>query len=62
MAGRAAAAEALPVVASFSILGDLTQQIGGDRVQVYTLVGPAPTRTSTSRPRATPRHFPAPDW
>jgi ABC-type Zn uptake system ZnuABC Zn-binding protein ZnuA len=33
-------ARALPVVASFSILGDLTQQIGGDRVQVHTLVGP----------------------
>lgn len=40
MAGQAAAAEALAVVASFSILGDLTQQIGGERVQVYTLVGP----------------------
>ncbi len=37
---RVAAAEALPVVASFSILGDLTQQIGGDRVQLHTLVGP----------------------
>ncbi|MEF8713253.1 MAG: metal ABC transporter substrate-binding protein [Accumulibacter sp.] len=37
--GRTVAGEALPVVASFSILGDLTQQIGGDRVQVYTLVG-----------------------
>jgi zinc/manganese transport system substrate-binding protein len=35
-----AAGEALPVVASFSILGDLTQRIGGDRVQVHTLVGP----------------------
>ncbi|MBL8399983.1 metal ABC transporter substrate-binding protein [Accumulibacter sp.] len=38
--GRTVAGEALPVVASFSILGDLTQQVGGDRVQVYTLVGP----------------------
>jgi zinc/manganese transport system substrate-binding protein len=38
LAGRAAG-EALPVVASFSILGDLTQRIGGDRVQVHTLVG-----------------------
>ena len=37
---RTAAADVLPVVASFSILGDLTQQVGGDRVQVYTLVGP----------------------
>ncbi|WP_291981466.1 zinc ABC transporter substrate-binding protein [Candidatus Accumulibacter sp. ACC005] len=38
--GRAAAAESLPVVASFSILGDLVQRIGGEHVQVYTLVGP----------------------
>jgi zinc/manganese transport system substrate-binding protein len=34
------AQERLPVVASFSILGDLVQQIGGDRVSVTTLVGP----------------------
>ncbi|MCM8622397.1 MAG: metal ABC transporter substrate-binding protein [Candidatus Accumulibacter sp.] len=37
---RLAAAEALPVVTSFSILGDLTQQIGGERVEVHSLVGP----------------------
>jgi zinc/manganese transport system substrate-binding protein len=30
----------LPVVASFSVLGDLVRQIGGDDVQVDTLVGP----------------------
>lgn len=30
----------LPVVASFSILGDLVRTIGGDRVNVTTLVGP----------------------
>ena len=35
-----AAAEPLKVVASFSILGDLVQQIGGERVSVHTLVGP----------------------
>lgn len=29
----------LPVVASFSILGDVTKQIGGDRIQVSTLIG-----------------------
>jgi zinc/manganese transport system substrate-binding protein len=29
----------LPVVASFSILGDLVQQVGGDKVEVRTLVG-----------------------
>jgi len=30
----------LPVVASFSILGDFARQIGGDRISVTTLVGP----------------------
>lgn len=34
------AAEPLPVVASFSILGDLVQVVGGERVKVTTLVGP----------------------
>jgi zinc/manganese transport system substrate-binding protein len=44
--GAAAAApalaqtEKLPVVASFSILGDLVAEVGGDRVAVTTLVGP----------------------
>jgi len=33
------AAEPLPVVASFSILGDLVQVVGGDRVKVTTLAG-----------------------
>ena len=37
--GAAQAAEKLEVVASFSILGDLTQRVGGDRVRVHTLVG-----------------------
>lgn len=32
-------AAAIPVVASFSILGDVAKQIGGDRIQVYTLIG-----------------------
>jgi zinc/manganese transport system substrate-binding protein len=35
-----ASADGLKVAVSFSILGDLVQQIGGDRVIVYTLVGP----------------------
>ncbi|TCK23126.1 zinc/manganese transport system substrate-binding protein [Ancylobacter aquaticus] len=30
----------IPVVASFSILGDFVTQVGGDRVEVTTLVGP----------------------
>jgi zinc/manganese transport system substrate-binding protein len=34
------ATEPVPVVASFSILGDLVQVVGGERVQVTTLVGP----------------------
>ena len=39
--GAAAAAEPpLPVVASFSILGDVVAQVGGDRVAVQVLVGP----------------------
>ncbi len=35
-----ASASELTVVASFSILGDLAEQAGGDRIKVYTLVGP----------------------
>lgn len=35
-----AAGTTLPVVASFSILGDLVRVVGGDRVSVTTLVGP----------------------
>ena len=38
--GTAAAAEKIPVTASFSILGDLVRVVGGDRVAVTTLVGP----------------------
>ena len=34
------AAEPVPVVASFSILGDLVRVVGGERVSVTTLVGP----------------------
>ena len=34
------AAEPMPVVASFSILGDLVKVVGGERVAVTTLVGP----------------------
>jgi zinc/manganese transport system substrate-binding protein len=36
----ARAEERLPVVASFSILGDFVRNVGGDRVSVTTLVGP----------------------
>ncbi len=37
--GHVAAAEKLNVVASFSILGDMTKRVGGERVEVHTLVG-----------------------
>jgi zinc/manganese transport system substrate-binding protein len=36
----ALAADKITVVASFSILGDMTRQVGGDQVRVVTLVGP----------------------
>ena len=35
-----ARAEPITVVTSFSILGDLTQRLGGTRIAVHTLVGP----------------------
>jgi len=35
-----AAGEPLQVVASFSVLGDLVKDVGGDAVQVTTLIGP----------------------
>ena len=38
--GTAAATSPLHVVASFSILGDIVSNVGGDRVTVTTLVGP----------------------
>ncbi|MBR0679414.1 zinc ABC transporter solute-binding protein [Roseomonas eburnea] len=42
LAGRAAAqgADRLPVVASFSVLGDMTARIGGDRIALRTIAGP----------------------
>jgi zinc/manganese transport system substrate-binding protein len=40
LSGASFAADKLPVIASFSILGDLVRVVGGDRVSVTTLVGP----------------------
>lgn len=40
LSAPAIAADRLPVVASFSILGDMTARVGGDRVAVTTLVRP----------------------
>src|ERR1700738_4589265 len=39
-AAPASAQDKLHVIASFSILGDLVKNVGGERVQVGTLVGP----------------------
>lgn len=49
--GNAEAADKLKAVASFSILGDILHQVGGDRVEVISLVGPNGTRTFMSQPR-----------
>jgi zinc/manganese transport system substrate-binding protein len=38
--GTASAQDKMPVIATFSILGDLVKNVGGDRVEVGTLVGP----------------------
>jgi zinc/manganese transport system substrate-binding protein len=38
--GVAGAADKVKAVASFSILGDMVRQVGGDRVEVVILVGP----------------------
>jgi zinc/manganese transport system substrate-binding protein len=47
-----ALAAPVPVVASFSILGDMVQQVGGDRVSVTTIVGPnADTHVYEPRPQ-----------
>lgn len=40
IAGAAVPAAPLKVVASFSIVGDLAREVGGDRVRITTLVGP----------------------
>ncbi|BDH46037.1 metal ABC transporter substrate-binding protein [Salmonella enterica subsp. enterica serovar Choleraesuis] len=40
LSGQMAYSAPLKAVASFSVLGDMVRQIGGDRVEVTTLVGP----------------------
>ncbi|PPD46157.1 MAG: ABC transporter substrate-binding protein [Methylocystis sp.] len=40
LAAPSFAQEKLPVVASFSIIGDFVKEVGGDRLAVTTLVGP----------------------
>jgi ABC-type Zn uptake system ZnuABC Zn-binding protein ZnuA len=40
LTGGASAADKVKAVATFSILGDMVREVGGDRVEVATLVGP----------------------
>jgi zinc/manganese transport system substrate-binding protein len=40
LAPRASAGDKIKVAASFSILGDMVKQVGGDRVELITFVGP----------------------
>ena len=40
IAASTASAQPLKVVASFSLMGDLTREVGGDRIELHTLVGP----------------------
>jgi zinc/manganese transport system substrate-binding protein len=40
LSGGVEAADKVKAVASFSILGDMVKQVGGDRVDVVTMVGP----------------------
>lgn len=40
MSGTASADKPIPVVATFSILGDMVARVGGDRITLTTLVGP----------------------
>src|SRR5262245_47749682 len=40
LSGGAGAADKLKAVATFSILGDMVREVGGDRIEVATLVGP----------------------
>jgi zinc/manganese transport system substrate-binding protein len=40
LSGGAEAADKIKAIASFSILGDMVKQVGGDRVEVAALVGP----------------------
>src|SRR3982074_2651991 len=39
--GPAAAADKIKVVATFSVIGDMVENVAGDRVDLVTLVGPA---------------------
>ena len=49
----AAAAEKLQVVASITVLADIAKQVGGDNVEVRSLVGP--NGDAHVRRRRTPR-------
>src|ERR1700755_703041 len=52
LACPASAQDKLKVVATFSTLGDLVEQVGGDRIDLTTLVGPD-TDAHTYQPKPT---------
>jgi zinc/manganese transport system substrate-binding protein len=40
LAGPARAVDRIPVVATFSVIGDMLANVGGDRIDIKTIVGP----------------------
>ncbi|VEF14877.1 ABC transporter substrate-binding protein [Stutzerimonas stutzeri] len=54
------AAEKISVVTSFSILADMTREVGGEHIELTNLVGPDPTRTFMNPARMMPRPCSAP--
>ncbi len=59
---QGAMAKTLNVVSSFSVLGDIAQQVGGEHVHVDTLVGPTAIRTPSNRLRRIARCSARPTW
>ncbi len=60
LAQSPAPAAKLPVVASFSILGDFVKNVGGDRIALSTIVGPNADTHVYQPSRTTRRSWPAP--
>ncbi len=58
----AIAAERIQVVTSFSILADMVQNVGGDHVEVTSLVGPDSDAHVFSPTPATHVPWPTPTW
>lgn len=56
------AAEKLQVVTSFSILADMTQQIGGEHIVTSNMVAPTPMPTRTNPVPVAPKRCSRPRW